>query len=199
MKTICITGLDGSGKSTQAKLLAEVLPNSRIVSVWDIIQKPEFQDWTIYQNPPNVTKYVVHLENLSRTLFIFHAFNEAYHKALQSKADYLIFDGYWLKYWAIEAAMGAPLELQNFLQKQYATPDWTFYLQLPVAELLRRKNKLSVYETANKNDAEKSFLQIQEKARVVLEGLLPDNTFYIDGLLPEDKIQDKIKLTLNIL
>jgi len=198
MKTICITGLDGSGKSTQAKLLAEVLPNSRIVSVWDIIQKPEFQDWTIYQNPPNVTKYVVHLENLSRTLFIFHAFHEAYHKALQSAADYLIFDGYWLKYWAVEAAMGAPLELQDFFQKQYASPDYTFYLQLPVSELLHRKNKLSVYETANQTDASKSFLRIQEKAQKVLEDLLPGDTYYIDGRETVDKIHRYIKKKINI-
>jgi len=197
MKTICITGLDGCGKTTQAKLLAEKLPDSRIVSVWDLIKRPEFQSWTIYKNPPDVEQYVANLHPVSRSLFIFHAFDAAYRSALKSGADYIIFDGYWYKYWAVEQAMGAPPELGHFFSSQYLEPDYIFYLMLPLEELLKRKKQISVYEAANQTDRIKAFLDIQNRAGEILQNLLPEHTIHLNASENIENLHQKILKNLN--
>ncbi len=181
MKTICITGSDGCGKSTQAELLSGILPDSRIVSVWDLIKRPEFQSWSIYKTAPNVEQYVVNLQPLSRSMFVFHAFNEAYHHALSSGASYLIFDGYWYKYWAVEQAMGSAEAFGKFLSSQYVTPDKVFYLDLQVEEVLKRKQDISVYEAGNQFDKVKAFVNFQLKTQDILRDLLPDKSITIDA------------------
>ena len=197
MTTICITGLDGCGKTTQAKLLAEKLSNSRIVSVWDLIKRPEFQSWSIYKNPPDVEQYVANLHPVSRSLFIFHAFDAAYRQALNSDAAYLIFDGYWYKYWAVEQAMGAPPDLKDFFRRQYLVPDITFYLDLPLSELVKRKKQISVYEAANQTDKIKTFLDIQNRAGDILQSLLPEQTISLDATENMEYLHQKILKNLN--
>jgi len=198
MKHICLTGLDGCGKTTQAQLLAQVLPKSRIVSIWDIIIRPEFQAWTIYQKPPKVEQYVANLHPVSRVFFVFHAFNEAYQKALKSDVDYLILDGYWYKYWAIEQAMGAPASLKDFLKQQYTVPEWTFYLDLPITEILKRKKDISVYESDNQAaERQSAFVHIQDKAKPILTGLLPDHAIYINALESPENMHRNILKELN--
>ena len=192
MKTICITGLDGCGKTTQSKLLADKLPDSRIVSVWDLIKRPEFQSWTIYKMPPDVEQYVANLHPVSRSLFIFHAFDVAYRHALKLKADYIIFDGYWYKYWAIEQAMGAPKELGQFFSTQYLVPDYTFYLDLSPEELVKRKKQISVYEAANQTDKILAFIEIQYKAKEILKKILPENTIHLNATENFDVIHQNI-------
>ncbi len=191
MIQISITGLDGCGKSTQAKLLKNYLPNTRIVSVWDIIKRPEFQSWSIYKMPPDVEQYVYNLHPLSRSFFIFHAFNEAYQKAVQSDADYLIFDGNWYKYWAVEQAMGAPESLGDLLRQQYPYPDYNFYLQLSVSEIITRKKDISIYEGGEENQLH-NFIKIQTKTKDILEKILPENTIIIDGSQTEEIIHQNI-------
>jgi thymidylate kinase len=192
MKSICITGLDGCGKSTQALLLTKKLKNSRIVSVWDIIKRQEFQNWTIYKNPPPVEKYVAKLHPVSRSLFIFHAFNEAYQTALKSKANYLIFDGYWYKYWAVELAMKSKKDLTGFWQKQYLIPDYTFYLKLDISEIIKRKKNISEYEGGLENNRLQKFISIQQKTKGYIEKLLPENHFIIDGNQKTEIIHQQI-------
>ncbi len=199
MKIISITGLDGSGKTTQAKRLAAVLPQSRMVSVWDLITRAEFKDWSIYCKSPKVEQYVMHLSPLSRSLFIFHAFNEAYEKAMSSTSEYLIFDGYWYKYWAIEQAMGAPKSLGSIWDAQYLKPDFNVFLDLSPEEILKRKKEYSVYETANKLDQIKTFYQIQSSARKILHQLMPETTIKINALNSEENIHQEICRQLHVL
>ena len=193
MQTICITGLDGSGKSTQAKLLASRLPNSRIVSVWDIISKAEFQPWTIYKKTLNVEKYVMNLYPTTRSLFIFHAFNEAYQRALNSEVDFLIFDSHWYKYWAVEQAMDAPVLLGEFFKQQYPASNLTFYLQLSLQNQMKRKTKLSLYESGhNEKENLDNFARIQSEAKPILESLLPNNTIYLPGKNEMESLSNEI-------
>lgn len=190
MKLICITGLDGSGKSTQVKLLADKLSNSRIVSVWDLIVRPEYQEWSIYKTPTNVEKYVMNLSPTSRSLFVFHSFNEAYERALKSDAEYLIFDSYWYKYWAIEQAMGSSKQLGDFLKTQYKEPDFIFYLDLPFKHLPNRKPTISNYESGNKDKIDiNNFIEIQKSAKEIIESFLPKKTIWIDAELDVSKIE----------
>ncbi len=197
MKLISITGPDGSGKSTQAKLLAASLPGSRIVSVWDVIKRPEFKPERIYLSSPKVEEYVTDLHPFSRSLFIFHAFNEAYEKALTSSAKYLIFDGYWYKYWAVEKAMGAPALLEDVLKEQYRTPDYNFYIDLPVGHILKRKKQYSVYETAKAKDKMNAFMKIQTEVIEILRRLMPKNTLRLDGSQMPEVIHQQISHIIN--
>lgn len=180
MIRISITGLDGCGKSTQSKLLSEKLSDSRIVSVWDLLKRKEFKKWTIYQPQPKVENYVYHLHPFSRSLFIFHSFNEAYQKAVQSEAEFLIFDGDWYKYWAIEQAMGSWNKFGELLNSIYPTADLTFYLKMSIPDLIKRKKKISVYEGGNDNKTQK-FIEIQTRAKTILESYLPKDTVVLDG------------------
>ncbi len=193
MKTICITGLDGSGKTTQAKLLSEKLPNSRFVSVWDIVSRPEFKGSLIYNMPPNIEEYVMNVSATSRSLFVFYAFNEAYERALNSNADYIVFDSFWYKYWAIEKAMGGSKNLEKFIFSEYKEPDFIFYLDLPIESLPKRKPKISHYESGNKDKIDyTNFLKIQKKAKTYLESFLPKKTITINADFSIKEIEQKI-------
>jgi len=193
MKTICITGLDGSGKSTQVKLLSKKLKDSRISSVWDLITRAEFQEWSVYKMPPDIEKYVMNLSPTARTLFVFHTFQEAYVRAMQSNVEYLIFDGFWYKYLAIELAMGCDKALGDFLKTQYQEPDFVFYLNLANESLPIRKPKISHYESGNKDEIDyDNFLRIQKNAKVIIEGFLPKKTVWINAEKKISFIEEKI-------
>jgi thymidylate kinase len=191
--TITITGLDGTGKSTHANWLQTQLPNSTVVSVWDIITKPEFREWSIYNYPPNVEEYIMNLDPASRSMFIFHAFNKAYQHALHSDYEYLIFDSHWYKYWAIEQAMGAPASFGQFLSTLFTHADITFCLDLPIKNVIARKSRISIYEGGNMHTGySQGFQNIQEKAFPVLKNILPNDTIFISALHTIDDIQSKI-------
>ncbi len=197
MKTICITGLDGSGKSTQVKRLAKKLKNCRTSSVWDLITRPEFQEWSVYKTPPDIEKYVMNLSSTARTLFVFHTFQEAYERAIQSDVEYVIFDGFWYKYLAIELAMGCDKGLGDFLKTQYKTPDFVFYLDLPNSSLQKRKPTISHYESGNKDQIDyTNFLKIQKSAKQLIEEFLPEKTVWIDAELSIEEIVSIINKTI---
>ncbi len=193
MKTIVITGIDGSGKSTQTKLLKQSLNNAETYSVWDLIVHPDYRDWSIYQFPPPVEKYVINLNPVARTLFIFHAFDFAYEQALKSQADYVIFDAYWYKYLAVELAMGTNKNLIEFAKNRYLKPDFCFYLDMQIDELHNRKPKISAYESGLKDHLDyDNFIKIQKSAKTYLEGFLPENSLTISATKPIDEIHQII-------
>jgi len=194
MKTIVITGVDGAGKTTQVDLLKKVLPNVNTMSVWDIVANPEYKEWSIYDGfPPAVEKYVMQLPPLSRTFFIFHAFDFAYKKALEKEVDYLILDGYWYKYLSVELAMGTNDGILDFLFDLYEEPDLTFYLDLPISKIKERKPVISQYESGTKEGIDyENFLKIQVVAKDFIENMIPEDAVYIDATKPIDDIQNEI-------
>ena len=190
MKTIVITGVDGSGKTTQVNLLKKVLPNVNTMSVWDIVANPEYKEWSIYNGfPPQVEKYVMQLPPLSRTFFIFHAFDFAYKKAMEKEVDYLILDGYWYKYLSVELAMGTNDGILDFLIDLYEEPDLTFYLDLPISKIKERKPVISQYESGTKEGIDyDNFLKIQLVAKDFIENMIPEEAVYIDAMKSIDEI-----------
>ncbi len=193
MKTIVITGIDGSGKTTQSKLLKSKLNEAKVFSVWDIIVNPNYKDWSVYKSPPPVEKYVVNLNPTSRALFVFHAFDFAYQQAIKSSAKFVIFDSYWYKYLAVELAMGADKNLIDFIKKRYLNPDICFYLDMKIDLLPTRKPTISQYESGTKNGLDyDNFIKIQTLSKRYLEDFLPDNTIKISASKSIDQISKKI-------
>ena len=190
MNTIVITGVDGSGKTTHVNLLKKVLPNVNTMSVWDIVANPEYKEWSIYNGfPPQVEKYVMQLPPLSRTFFIFHAFDFAYKKAMEKEVDYLILDGYWYKYLSVELAMGTNDGILDFLIDLYEEPDLTFYLDLPISKIKERKPVISQYESGTKEGIDyDNFLKIQHVAKDFIENMIPEEAVYIDAMKSIDEI-----------
>ncbi len=182
MKSIVITGIDGSGKTTHAQLIEHLIPGSKIMSVWDIVTNPAYRQWSIYKFPPPVEKYVVNLNPTSRTLFIFHAFDYAYQQAVNSDVSFLIFDSYWYKYLAVELAMGSDSSLIDFIKNRYLEPDMSFYLDLSPTKLIERKRQISLYESGNPEHYDyDNFVRIQKKSKQYLENFLPRDTIWIDA------------------
>ncbi len=194
MKKIVITGVDGAGKTTQVNLLKKVLPNVNTMSVWDIVANPEYKKWSIYNGfPPEVEKYVMQLPPLSRTFFIFHAFDFAYKKAMAKKADFLVLDGYWYKYLSVELAMGTNDGILDFLIDLYEEPDLTFYLDLPISRIQERKPKITQYESGTKEGIDyDNFLKIQEEAKDFIENMIPEEAIYIDAMKSIEEIHHQI-------
>ncbi len=194
MKKIVITGVDGAGKTTQVNLLKKVLPNVNTMSVWDIVGNPEYKDWSIYNGfPPEVEKYVMQLPPVSRTFFIFHAFDFAYAKAMEKKADFLILDGYWYKYLSVEMAMGTDEDFIDFIFNRYAEPDISFYLDLPIHKIHERKPEISQYESGTKEGIDyANFLKIQVEAKALIEEMIPEDSHIIDATQSIEDIHEQI-------
>ncbi len=194
MKKIVITGVDGAGKTTQVNMLKKVLPNVNTMSVWDIVANPKYKDWSIYNGfPPQVEKYIMQLPPVSRTFFIFHAFDFAYAKAMEKEADFLILDGYWYKYLSVEIAMGTDEDFIDFMLNRYEEPDMTFYLDLPIHKIHERKPKISQYESGTKEGIDfANFLKIQIEAKDLIEEMIPEKTYYIDATKSKEEIHDQI-------
>ncbi len=194
MKKIVITGVDGAGKTTQVNLLKNVLPNVNTMSVWDIVANPQYKPWSIYNGfPPQVEKYVMQLPPLSRTFFIFHAFDFAYKKAMEKKADYLILDGYWYKYLSVELAMGTDEGFLDFIIDMYEEPDLCFYLDLPISKIKERKPVISQYESGTREGIDyNNFLKIQMEAKDFIENMIPEDSVYINALNSVEDIHQEI-------
>lgn len=146
LKSICITGIDGSGKTT---LIAEIAKRTgaRVVTIWDLMKTPDSQAKPMFRSKEEVDSYLKSLHFPARTHFLFHCMSEAVSRALAEKSDLIVYDAYWYKYWASEVAMGGDRETALSLASGMADPDLIFFIDLPAAEALARKKRYSGYES----------------------------------------------------
>jgi len=200
-KLICITGKDGTGKSTQIEMLKEEFPEAYVSEIWDLLKSP--QNKLMFNSKKDIDEYLCELTPNSRMLFLFHALKFSVDKAMESNADIVLLNAYHYKYLASEIALGADFELAKALVKSFPTPDLIIELALDSSIAAQRKHRFSRYECgANINADKHSFISFQEKTTVKPSFLNIDNWHIITSdLQMEDtfrKVLAQVKRLIEI-
>lgn len=196
-RIICVTGPDGSGKTTQVTKLAEVLERTAkrkvaAVTIWDLLLDPTCKGKVLFDDPAKVDRYLSILHPTSRALFLYHCYAEALELAKKRGADVLLLNSYWYKYYATEVAHGGDRDLLRQLAVVFPEPDLTFYLRVHPEEAFARKARLSGYETGFAEPRSKEgFVSFQRVAHGVLEDLSKELGWVVlDGKEPIHDLTD---------
>jgi dTMP kinase len=174
---ICVTGPDGSGKTTQIARIAEALSRrgrKKIVpmTIWDMLLDPSTRGRVAFKSPAELDGFLEVLSPMARMLFLAHCLYAALDLAVARKPDVILANGYWYKYWATEVAHGGDPEAMLDLVKVFPEPALTFCLDISADEAYRRKTKPSGYETGFAAERTlEAFTAFQERARPALERL----------------------------
>jgi thymidylate kinase len=174
-RLFCVTGPDGSGKSTLVaglvdRLRGETGAGVGVVSIWDLMARPDIRA-SFPIDPSRIDAYLAALGGHARAHFLLHCLAEATAQGLASDAPWLLLDGYWYKYLAIEIAHGAAEADVVALTAMFPEPALVLYLDVPAATAVARKARFSRYESglAAAPDAA-AFAAFQAKVRPVLDG-----------------------------
>lgn len=202
MISVCITGPDGSGKTTQIGRIAQCLERDRglnvaPVTIWDQMIDPQTKDAALISSPGDVDRYLGTLASLPRALFLYHCLAQAVALAAAREPDVLLHNAHWYKYYATEVAYGADAaQLRQIADTVFAEPSITFYLDISPEEAYRRKTHLSPsgYESGFAAERTKeSFIAFQTKAHKALGDLCRERQWIrIDGNESADALTDII-------
>jgi thymidylate kinase len=174
---VCVTGPDGSGKTTQIARIGEALSKrgkKKIVpmTIWDMLLDPRTRGRVAFKSPSELDAFLEVLNPMARMLFLAHCLYTALDLALARNPDIILANGYWYKYWSTEVAHGGDPDAMLDLMKVFPEPALTFCLDIGAAEAFRRKTKPSGYETGFAPERTlDSFTAFQERARPALERL----------------------------
>jgi dTMP kinase len=164
---VCITGADGSGKSSLVRALAERLRESgksvSVASIWDLHSDREMP--RVYQSQARLMEYLAALSPMSRCFFVLHAVRAALDAAMERTPppDVLLLDGYWYKYMAGEAVHGVSQAVIRALVQGFPVPDAIYHLSAPLDLVVLRKGRFSPYETGFEDVSVEAFRSFQER------------------------------------
>lgn len=190
-KLICITGMDGIGKSTLISILANQFNSCYVANIWDLLDSPV--KGLPFKSKKDLDNYICDLTPDSRFLFLAHALKYSTDKALSTKKEVILLDSYYYKYMATELALGAEVILVNKVVERFPKPHLVVELKLPMDEIIKRKTKFSRYECGLVENADlKSFVNFQEKVKGKWQEILIENLETLDAIESKDMLATKI-------
>ncbi|MCE4617185.1 MAG: dTMP kinase [Desulfurococcales archaeon] len=174
---IAIEGIDGAGKTTIAKLLAEKLKEQGR----EVILTKEPRDPCITKHIDNITKRG---GNPIAEALLFAADRMIHYtniiKPALEKGDVIISDRYKLSSIVYQSVRGAPRSWVEEVNRYAPEPDITIILDIPVEEALKRlmkkqNKRLTGLERQDKLEKiRETYLEIaEEKGYLVINGMLP--------------------------
>jgi len=184
---ICIEGLDGSGKTTQAKILAERLYKSHRAVYTAEPSRGKIgtfiRDCCLYDGKRLPTEAEALLFAADR---IEHVQNEI--APFLAEGKIVICDRYVYSSLAYQGSAGLSLAWIKTINARALQPDFTIFIDVPPERVLERlKRKRSVMET----------LEIQRKVReVYLKFVDAGELIKIDGDKPKDTVADELYLKI---
>lgn len=197
-KLVCITGMDGTGKSTLIGLLATAYPQAHIANIWDLLDSGEQS--LPFKSKRDIDAFLCALTPDSRLLFLTHALKYSVDVAFASQKKLVIANAYFYKYFATELALGAEPKLVRALQESFPEPDLVVELALPLKEAAGRKTILSRYECGLANPPNTaSFLAFQEKASAEWAGFDSPNWHPLDARQSPQALFEKTVSLINAL
>jgi thymidylate kinase len=174
-RLICITGLDGTGKSTLIEGIRTHITSVYLSTIWDLMTDPV--KGLPFKSKQQVDNFLCELTPDSRLFFLAHAMKYSIDKALKSRKENILIDSYYYKYFASELILGADSRMVDALQQVFPKPDFVFELVLPPEEAARRKSHFSRYECGlSKKPGMTQFLDFQKKVTFVWD-LFDSNTW----------------------
>lgn len=194
-KLICVTGLDGVGKSTLIRAVQDSFDSVYLANIWDLLDSKN--GGLPFKSKYEVDEYLCTLTNDSRLLFLAHAIKYSIDKALGSDKHIILIDSYYYKYFASELALGANKKLVKSLIDTFPNPDMVIELVLSVQEASHRKEKFSRYECGlTETPNEDSFVNFQN--RVFQEWLIFDR-YHWHRIDAGEQVERVIANTLKLL
>lgn len=204
-KYICITGPDGSGKSTlisgvMEKIRTETDLRTELISIWDmLLYAPEFQSAIGFSSKEELDRYLQLLSPVSRSLFLFHVLNQSMEIAAKKEADLFLVDSYWYKYYATEIAHGADKDIIFPITSIFKEPDLTCYINVTPRLAFSRKEKCSGYEIGYAPaHTEEAFIRFQTPAYEVFQELARQNGWIqLNGTNRPETLVDQLFSLIN--
>ncbi len=198
---IAFAGIDGAGKSTQAKALAHLLREQgksvKVIDKWDILDPaihPECR--FIHSRLEEVRICISEMEGPGRALFLFWCIALTTTRCMKESHDYFISDGYWMKHAAAELAMGCPRAMIEGYIEALPKADITLYFDLDPAIAYDRKGPGDVtpYECGCDPEMKQDgFIRHQIAIRTILtEWAARDDWTTIDSRRDPDSIAAEI-------
>lgn len=198
-RLVCVTGPDGSGKTTQITRLAERLERREgrkvsVVTIWDMLLDPKTQPLVPFEDPAQVDRFLGVLSPTARSLFLFSCLAQALDLARERDPDLLLVNAYWYKYYATEVAHGASRAMLDAVVSVFPKPDLVLYLDVSPEESLRRKARPSRYESGfPKEPSTEGYIRFQTRAHEVLADLKASLSFVeLNGAETPDALTDQI-------
>ncbi|NOQ72536.1 MAG: hypothetical protein GQ574_11070 [Crocinitomix sp.] len=179
-KLIVITGIDGAGKTTLIESLSKELPNSVVANVWQSFGANQ----QLFKSKAHVYEYMRSLTPNSRVLFLAHAVRYGLEKALESDAETILIDGYYIKYFGPELALGADPQFVQEIIASFQKVDQVICLDLPIEKALQRKGEFTDYECGfNPELSPATFLAFQKRVLEQRKHFDCDNWEYLNAEL----------------
>ena len=149
MKFISISGADACGKDTQIdrleKYFVKLGKKTQILSLDSSLK--HFEEVLTHEQIADVHSILLlQFEPLARTLFLQSLIKNALDQ-IKPDTQIVIFNGYWYKFAASEAAYGVPLTFwTNSASDLFPKPDVSIHLQVPIETCFKRRRLWTPYE-----------------------------------------------------
>jgi thymidylate kinase len=202
MKFIVISGADACGKDTQIERLGNHFQKIGL-KTQILTFRSSFEDFDAITQPETLAilfeNCLMHFEPIARTLFLQSLIKNALDK-IKVDTEIVIFNGYWYKCAAAEAAYGVPYSFWSGSAAQYfPRPDIAIHLDVPFEICLQRRPTWTPYEKGQARYwgvPSLNFENYQNSMRQHFQSLfasISEMVYRIDGSHPEDQV------ALNIL
>ncbi|MHB8471807.1 MAG: hypothetical protein ACYDC8_02925 [Gammaproteobacteria bacterium] len=174
---ICVTGMDGSGKSTVVDTLLHELTITHgliatEISVWDSIKNTSRGAHCLQQPRDELDGYLSLLCPEARMLFVLHLLSEAFAMARQSGINVGVINAHWYKYYASVLVQGGAEDRLLPIMGLLPSPNLTFFLDVPAKTTALRKSSFSGFETGYSETRDtRAFEMFQTKAIKVIDRL----------------------------
>ena len=198
---IAFAGIDGAGKSSQVKTLAERLGETgrsvKVIDKWDVLDPAIHPECRFMVGPlEEVRVCISEMEGPGRALFLFWCIALATTRSMKESHDYFISDGYWMKHAAAELALGCPRGMIEGYIEALPKADLTFYVDLDPALAFDRKGPADVtpYECGCDPEMKpEGFMRHQTNIRSILkEWAARDGWTSINGTADRESISAEI-------
>lgn len=196
---VCLTGIDGCGKTTQARLLTEWLCRERGIAasgfeVWDILKDPQLNKTGFMGKPEDLRAYLDALTPVSRSLFLFHALFEVLYRNLSREDQVLVASGYWPKYAISEVLQGTDAVLLDSLEPFFLEPDLTLVIDVDPRTAAERRTRFSRYECGGEEPGRESFEGFQARCQELYLGTAGERGWVvIDGTGSPEAVHAQVK------
>jgi thymidylate kinase len=168
---ICISGTDGTGKSTLVAALARALPGARAVSIWDMLAEPAIRN--AFGSKAGLNAVLATLGPDARALFCATALQEALQRAGRGVR---VVDSHWYKFMATELLLGADPALAGTMARIFPRPALTLHLALgPRVAAERKQGHYTAYECGLTQPTLEAFVQFQSRTVELVRRLTKDD------------------------